>query len=263
MLSPEEIAEQQQLLVTHRRTLAIYLKQQAMLGRAYSPPALINGIEEARNNIRRIKRRLNAAGVVIPDDPDDDSFTSPLVPPVTLPAQRQSRRLWVWLGVAGILALVLVIGVGWWFSSPPSHTPSQKETPSPRISSAPTAGSTNATVTSPTVSELEQQLADVNIVLSAGTTEYITRVRGWLKDTEEYRSLATSCLSVLGGQRLRKPLQLDTLAGYYRYLVNGNENIPANTHDDLSKLREAMLKHWNDTYGEQVTSLDQIVEPNP
>jgi hypothetical protein len=36
MLSPEEIAEQQ-LLAAHRRTLAIYLKQQAMIGASTIP----------------------------------------------------------------------------------------------------------------------------------------------------------------------------------------------------------------------------------
>jgi hypothetical protein len=41
MLPADEIAEQEQLLATHRHTLMIYLEQQAEIGRAYSPPSLI------------------------------------------------------------------------------------------------------------------------------------------------------------------------------------------------------------------------------
>src|SRR3954464_3844537 len=117
MLSPEEIAEQQQLLAAHRRTLAIYLKQQAMIGRAYSPPALINGIEDARSTIRRIKRILNAAGAAVPDDPDDESATATL--PRLVAASPQGRALprWLWPLVAASVVIVLAIGGGWWWLS--------------------------------------------------------------------------------------------------------------------------------------------------
>src|SRR5215213_5650933 len=96
MLTPEEIAEQQQLLATYRHTLAIYLKQRAMIGQAYSPPALITGIEEARGNIKRIKTTLKAAGVAVPDDPDDESTTATFTRPAALSAPSRPRRLWVW-----------------------------------------------------------------------------------------------------------------------------------------------------------------------
>jgi hypothetical protein len=41
MASKEDILEQQDLLQTHRRTLAIYLKQLATIGGAFAPPVLI------------------------------------------------------------------------------------------------------------------------------------------------------------------------------------------------------------------------------
>ena len=72
MLSPEEIVEQQQLLAAYRRTLAVYLRQQAEIGRAFSPPALINGIDETRRDIKRIKAILQAASAEVAEDPDDD-----------------------------------------------------------------------------------------------------------------------------------------------------------------------------------------------
>jgi hypothetical protein len=40
----EEIAVQQELLKTHRRTLAHYLKQKATHSSAYVPPAIAHGI---------------------------------------------------------------------------------------------------------------------------------------------------------------------------------------------------------------------------
>ncbi len=51
MPGQEEIAHQQTLLITYRRNLAHYLKQQAALGEAYAPPVVLHGIAEARNNI--------------------------------------------------------------------------------------------------------------------------------------------------------------------------------------------------------------------
>jgi hypothetical protein len=57
-LSQEAIDDQRELLEAHRRTLAIYLKQQAALGSAYAPPGIANGIREARDAIKR----ANGAG---------------------------------------------------------------------------------------------------------------------------------------------------------------------------------------------------------
>ena len=72
MVPQDEINEQLELLATYRRTLAVYLRQQAALGEAYSPPGLVNGIHETRHQIQRIKQWLQAAGAAVPDDPDDE-----------------------------------------------------------------------------------------------------------------------------------------------------------------------------------------------
>lgn len=71
MLDPEEIVAQRELLTMYRRTLRHYLKQQASLGEAYTPPGIINGIYEAREHIRRIKETLTRWGISVERYPDD------------------------------------------------------------------------------------------------------------------------------------------------------------------------------------------------
>jgi hypothetical protein len=97
MPSQEEIANQQELLVTHRRRLAGYLKQQAALGEAYAPPGVQEGIREARANIRRIKGILHDWDVAIEDLPDDQSPTDVL--PVLITPEKGSepsrRRIFI------------------------------------------------------------------------------------------------------------------------------------------------------------------------
>src|SRR6476660_7859679 len=70
--SPEEIAQQQELLATHRRTLAHLLQQAAQFGgEVFAPPSTANGIAEARQEIRRIKKHLRANYVQVEDGPND------------------------------------------------------------------------------------------------------------------------------------------------------------------------------------------------
>src|SRR5262249_44740226 len=66
-VSQEEIDDQRALLAAHRRTLAIYLKQQAQLGSAYAPPGVEHGIREARDAIRRIKAVVRGWGLAVDD----------------------------------------------------------------------------------------------------------------------------------------------------------------------------------------------------
>lgn len=73
--------QQQDLLATHRRTLAHLLKQQAALGSAYAPPGIAHGIDEARAGIARCKTALRGWGVAVADHPDDGD-----VPVMTAPA---------------------------------------------------------------------------------------------------------------------------------------------------------------------------------
>ena len=67
----EQIDDQYDLLASHRRTLALYLKQQAQLGSAYAPPGVGNGVREARDAIKRVKATLLGWGQVVDDHPDD------------------------------------------------------------------------------------------------------------------------------------------------------------------------------------------------
>ncbi len=74
MASQEEITEQQELLATHRRTLAHYLRQHAQLGSSHVPPGIVHGIYEASREIQRIKSVLQAWGIPVEDHPDDEAF---------------------------------------------------------------------------------------------------------------------------------------------------------------------------------------------
>jgi hypothetical protein len=88
MASPDDIAGQQNLLVLHRRTLAVYLGQLAALGgTAHAPPHVANGILEARANIQHVKGILREWGQPVEDHPDDE----PPAPPEHIkPAQSDS-----------------------------------------------------------------------------------------------------------------------------------------------------------------------------
>jgi len=72
MPSQDDVKHQQNLLDINRRNLAHYLRQQDTLGAAYTPPGIVNGILEARANIKRIKGILSGWGKVVEDHPDDD-----------------------------------------------------------------------------------------------------------------------------------------------------------------------------------------------
>lgn len=72
MSTQEEIEDQRALLNIYRRNLARYLKQLASSGSTYVLPPIANGIEEERNNIRRVKRILREWGVDVIDHPDDN-----------------------------------------------------------------------------------------------------------------------------------------------------------------------------------------------
>lgn len=71
MPSQEEIDYQQDLLTSHRRTLATLLKQRAQLTSAYAPPGQESGIREARDAIAHCKATLRGWSVTVDDRPDD------------------------------------------------------------------------------------------------------------------------------------------------------------------------------------------------
>jgi hypothetical protein len=79
MLTPEELANQQALLATYRRTLAHLLQQAAQYGGVpFAPPQTANGISEAHAQIQQLKARLCADGVVVEDEPGDELPAAPL-----------------------------------------------------------------------------------------------------------------------------------------------------------------------------------------
>jgi hypothetical protein len=69
--SEEEIAQQRELLAIYRRRLARNLIQLAQLGESFAPPAIFEGIHEARGNIQRIKTTLRGWHIIVEDHPDD------------------------------------------------------------------------------------------------------------------------------------------------------------------------------------------------
>jgi len=99
MPSQEDIDVQQELLATHRRNLSNYLRQQARIGVDYVPPAILNGIQDARDNIRRIKKVLRGWNIRVEDHPNDEAFThrleypnSPLrIPGTSSPVNRSTQ----------------------------------------------------------------------------------------------------------------------------------------------------------------------------
>ncbi|NTU83019.1 MAG: hypothetical protein HGA45_27235, partial [Chloroflexales bacterium] len=58
-------------LATWRATLADYLGQLAIFGRAYAPPHVLGGIREARREIERLKGQIRTMGVAVAEHPDD------------------------------------------------------------------------------------------------------------------------------------------------------------------------------------------------
>ena len=89
MLSDEEISQQLALLAIHRRTLAVYRRQQAMLG-VLAPPGVANGIAETSQQLQRLKADLRAAGAPVEDLPDDELRPLALIGQLA-PADRRNR----------------------------------------------------------------------------------------------------------------------------------------------------------------------------
>lgn len=84
--------QQQDLLATHRRTLAHVLKQQAALGSAYAPPGIAHGIDEARAGIAQCKQTLRGWGVAVDDHPDDgDGDRTAIQSPAPAPSAPQGN----------------------------------------------------------------------------------------------------------------------------------------------------------------------------
>jgi hypothetical protein len=71
MTDQESIAQQQELLATHRRVLATWMLQRATFG-PYVPPYILESIRNDRAEIQRIKQVLRSWGCVVEDLPDEE-----------------------------------------------------------------------------------------------------------------------------------------------------------------------------------------------
>lgn len=109
MSDPEEVAQQRVLLETYRQTLHHYLRQQAALSGAYTPPGVALGITEARAEIKRIKTALRQKGVIVPDQQDDEALVNA---PKIAPAPAPQRRGTGLVGIVVIGGIVLLLA---WF----------------------------------------------------------------------------------------------------------------------------------------------------
>ena len=67
-----EVAHQRKLLKIHRTNLRIYLKQQEQFLKHQTPPTIIHSIDNARNEIRRIKAILRGWNVAVEDLPEEE-----------------------------------------------------------------------------------------------------------------------------------------------------------------------------------------------
>jgi NB-ARC domain len=85
MSDQEAIQSQLKILAAHRRTLAHYLRQEALAGPAHVKPEIGHGISEARDHIRRIKANLRRWGIAIEDLPDDEIAPVVGASPFTVP----------------------------------------------------------------------------------------------------------------------------------------------------------------------------------
>ncbi len=104
MPTQEELQAQQELLAAHRRTLAVYLKQRALHGEAFVPPAVEHGMRESRQQIRAIKARLRTWGEPVADHPDDEE-TSDTTPGT---ARKRLARVFV---ISGTLIALTGFGI--------------------------------------------------------------------------------------------------------------------------------------------------------
>lgn len=183
MPSQEEIDEQQGLLSTYRKTLAILLEQQAQHTKAYTPPAIEHGIREARANIRRVKKTLQDWGVSVVEHPDDrgEAFTPS-------PSPVPSHNILAWrVGLATIAALFIAFGI-WFWQNVMEPKPPQSLQPVATLTAVPTA------ILTPTV------LAIAPSVVS--TPEGSPSVISMNLNTTEGQAIATATAAVAVNQEL-------------------------------------------------------------
>jgi hypothetical protein len=97
MLDSEAIDAQLLLPQTCHRTLWHFLRQKALLGDDYASPAVLNGIDDLRNQIRNIKQDLRFWGADIDNLSGDEVL--PVLLPIAFPlVNRQTNTLRIFIG---------------------------------------------------------------------------------------------------------------------------------------------------------------------
>jgi hypothetical protein len=157
----EAIEDQKQLLAAYRRTLAQYLKQQAMIGLVHIQPGVAQGIREARSNIRRIKAILRGWETEVEDYPDDEEPLDDIAPQPTIshvrgaPTRPGRQSIATIVGILGLIAVIVFLFLrsvtSDWINSRPQATTITASTAS---TSAPTpivASDTSQNKATPTV----------------------------------------------------------------------------------------------------------------
>jgi hypothetical protein len=167
MPSDEEIKAQQELLYAYRRTLFALLKQRAQITASFVPPAVATGIDEARENIRRIKQSLRAMGMSIDDQQYDEelppSGTIGGLPPGSTNSAKSSTIGW-YIGAFGLLVALGAVGFVLFSNipnptSPASPTASNAIAQIPSPSSVPSVPPTAIPTIKPTVEPTAEPMA--------------------------------------------------------------------------------------------------------
>ena len=116
MPSQEDINAQQKLLNTNRRALEHYMLQRDAIGSLNISPAVAQGIDEARANIRQIKGVLRSWNVVVEDLPIDEAASAAPSDRAAVAGAARSRppmpasRL-PWMVAAALLLVLVAMGV--------------------------------------------------------------------------------------------------------------------------------------------------------
>jgi hypothetical protein len=129
---------------------------------------------------------------------------------------------------------------------------------------SPTAESTTSAtqVVSADPSELESRLSSANVRLSGGSSARVDEVRSYLQNELGYQRLAQNILQLVGTRRLKDPVDLDLINGYYIQQVNKTaDSLLPDQYDDVEKLKTAILLAWSELYPARKTDVfDAIVQ---
>jgi hypothetical protein len=154
MPDQQTISEYQNLLHAHRRTLRQLLKQEALSGEAFVPPAVTNGIADARAEIARLKAELRSWGVAVDDEPADVGMedASPASQPSMQPGSVAVLPLRLWIALGLTLIVLIVGGVALVRRSTIGTQSTTAPTPAPTVvpTAVPTARPTPAPTVAPT-----------------------------------------------------------------------------------------------------------------